>query len=126
MLRLQFMRIVQEEIRQLRSFHHNLHALPTLLDDDGGAGWEKIGDVGGIAWIGGRTDELAIDGIDVDAVGGRCVFEGFYGLTSEGNDVLEGIPRRLCLVGFEGIGGHMKCRIVNIGILEGPIGCLGH
>ena len=51
------------------SFHHNLHAFPTHLDDGGGAGWEKIGDVSGFAWIGGRADEFAIDGIDVDAVG---------------------------------------------------------
>lgn len=71
MLRLQFMRIVREGIRQLCSFHHSLHALPAHPDDDGGAGWEMIGDVGSIAWIGGRADEFAIDGIDVDAVGWR-------------------------------------------------------
>ena len=96
MLRLQFQRMERERI--LPSFHHNLHTLPALLDDGAGAGWEIVYDPGSFALISSRTDEFAIDGIDVDAVGGRCVLEVSDGLDIQGNNVLEVLPWLLSLV----------------------------
>ena len=67
-----------ERERILPSFHHNLHTLPALLDDGAGAGWEIVYDPGSFVLISSRTDEFAIDGIDVDVASGRGVVGGFY------------------------------------------------
>ena len=96
MPRLWVQRIDRERI--LPSFHHNLHALPALPDDGGGAGGEVINNGGCFVLIRSRAEELAIDGIDVDASGGRCVVEGFDGLFIQGNDFLEVLPGHSRLV----------------------------
>ena len=96
MPRLRVLRIERERI--LPSFHHDLHALPAHPDDGGGAGWEVVDDAGSFALISSRVDVTAIDGIDVDAVGGRCVLEVSDGLDIQGNNVLEVLPWLLSLV----------------------------
>ena len=96
MPRLRVQRMERERI--LPSFHHNLHTLPALLDDGAGAGWEIVYDPGSFALISSRADVTAIDGIDVDAVGGRCVLEVSDGLDIQGNNVLEVLPWLLSLV----------------------------
>ena len=108
-----------ERERILSSSHHNLHALPAHPDDGGGAGWEVVDDAGSFVLISSRTDEFAIDGIDVDVASGRGVVGSFYRFSFQRNNVFEAIPGLLAAVGLQGRGWHVESSAGDVGVSEG-------
>ncbi len=102
-------------------FHHYLRALLSHPDDGGVAGWKVIDNGGCFALIRSRADELAIDGIDVDAAGGRCVVEGFDGLTIPGDDVLEVLPGLCSLICLDGSSGDVESCVFDRRVSESII-----